>query len=192
MFVASLLVALSVEARAQDPPVPPQTGAQTAPRAGGQRPGRGQTPVPGTAITNQQIQELFDAWEVNQVQAALRLTDAEYLPLYPRLRTLQLLRRQHRNQRQRALSELRSLVAPNATQVADDPTILAKIKTLDEMEDKMAQDERQAIAAIDQVLTPRQRAHFRAFEEQMERKKIDLLVQARTGGKDPEAPPKKK
>ena len=37
---------------------------------------------------------------------------------------------------------------------------------------------RQAYAEIDQVLTPRQRAQFRVFEEMMERQKLDMLARA--------------
>ena len=40
-------------------------------------------------------------------------------------------------------------------------------------------DVRQALEGVDQVLDLRQQARFRLFEEQMERRKVELLMRAR-------------
>lgn len=52
----------------------------------------------------------------------------------------------------------------------------------------MQQDEQRALGALDAVLTTRQRAHFRLFLENMEREKVNLLVQAKGGGVPAPAP----
>ena len=44
---------------------------------------------------------------------------------------------------------------------------------------RMASEVRDAMAGIDDVLDTRQRIRFRVFEEQMERRKFDLLMRAR-------------
>ena len=50
---------------------------------------------------------------------------------------------------------------------------------LREHDDRAAVELRQAYDALDEVLDTRQQARFRMFEEQIERRKLDLLVRAR-------------
>ena len=49
-------------------------------------------------------------------------------------------------------------------------------------------DVRDALAGIDQVLDVRQQVRFRLFEEQMERRKVDLLMRARQANRQRNAP----
>jgi hypothetical protein len=55
------------------------------------------------------------------------------------------------------------------------PSFLA----LQDLDVQAAADVRKAYDAVDQVLDLRQQAKFRVFEEQMERRKIDLVTRAR-------------
>ena len=50
---------------------------------------------------------------------------------------------------------------------------------LQEIESRTAAEVRKAYTALDEVLDVRQQARFRVFEEQVERRKIELLMRAR-------------
>ena len=50
---------------------------------------------------------------------------------------------------------------------------------LQELESRTAAEMRKAYNALDEVLDVRQQARFRVFEEQIERRKIELLMRAR-------------
>ena len=52
-------------------------------------------------------------------------------------------------------------------------------RALEELESRTAAELRRAYTAIDEVLDPRQRARFRLLEEQLERRKLELLIRAR-------------
>src|SRR5215472_11623033 len=182
--IVALSVAIStIAATAQTPPPVPPAG-DDAPARGGradQRAARNQAPPnagQSDTLITEQVYTLLDAVVMARAQAALQLNDAQWAPFVQRLLKLQSLQRQHRNQRQRLLREIRQLIGPNATQSADDATITAKTKELDDLEARMAQDEGKALADIDQVLNVRQRAYFRVFLENMERQKLDLLLRA--------------
>jgi hypothetical protein len=53
------------------------------------------------------------------------------------------------------------------------------LKQLQEIDSRGEADARKAYEAIDQVLDLRQQAKFRVFEEQMERRKLELVTRAR-------------
>jgi Spy/CpxP family protein refolding chaperone len=171
----------SAAAFGQAPPGAPAAG-QTPP-SGGARPGG----PPSDKLTLDQVQQLLDAFVMGRSQNALDLNDAQVSAFFQRMLKLQSIQRRHRNQRGVALNDLRLLVAPNAPP-ADDAAIAAKTKALDDLEAQWSQDERKALADIDEVLTPRQRARFRIFLENMERQKLDFLVKARGGGAPAPAP----
>ena len=61
-----------------------------------------------------------------------------------------------------------------------------RLKSLDEIEGRLAADLRKAYEAIDQILDIRQQAKFRVFEENMERRKLELVT-AGPPGESPEA-----
>ncbi|MET0212338.1 MAG: hypothetical protein ABW292_05025, partial [Vicinamibacterales bacterium] len=62
---------------------------------------------------------------------------------------------------------------------ADDATIRNQLAALRAHDDRAAAELRQAYDALDEILDTRQQARFRVFEEQIERRKLDLLVRAR-------------
>jgi Spy/CpxP family protein refolding chaperone len=165
-LVAGLLVATagSVIAAQQGPP--------------GQR-GRGQgMPEAGPGVPVQQLQSMFDAYVLVQAQRALELTDEQYQRFFTRMSRLQELRRQHLQQRMRRLNELRRVWRLASS---DEAILAQQTKALDDFEAKYEIDLKAARQAIDEVLTPRQRAGFRFFEEDMDRRKLEFLTQARQG-----------
>ena len=152
-------------------------------RPSGQR-GRGQG-VPPTARPNMpipQLQALFDAHLLVQAQRSLQLSDEQYQRFFTRMNRLQEVRRQHLRRRNQLINELRRKWRPET----NESELVALTKQLDELETTFDSEQRTARRAIDEVLTARQVAHFRVFEEDMERRKIEFITQSR----QPQGPPK--
>jgi hypothetical protein len=163
-----------------------------------QAPGR--QPLPGldnSDMTPGEIQKLFDAYLVMEAQQALTLTDEQYPQFLVRLRSLQETRRRNQQERGRVMGELQRLTNPRQPVVrTDDPLIKERLATLQDLESRTAAELRKAYTAIDEVLDIRQQARFRLFEEQIERRKIELLMRARQPNRpnqqrpqDPNGPP---
>jgi hypothetical protein len=153
-------------------------GAQAAGqgRANRQQQGRGQGAESG--VTPAEIQRMFDAYALVQAQDQLQLTDEQYGRFLARYKTLQDVRRRSLEERTRALGDLRRLVAPTAA-APDEGAIKERLQMLDGLEAQRAADIRTAHQGVDEVLTIRQQALFRVFEEQMERRKLELVTRAR-------------
>jgi hypothetical protein len=155
------------------------------------RPGRGGRgvdagPLADAGVSPAEIQRLFDAYVVMQAQPELGLSDEQYPRFLTRVRTLQEVRRRAEMERNRILQELRRLTnGPNA----DENLIRARVRALDELEVRAVTDIRTALEAVDQILDVRQQARFRVFEEQMERRKVELLLRARQANRPRNQPP---
>jgi hypothetical protein len=136
------------------------------------------TPAPGPAedtVTPAEIQRLFDAYVVMQAQQALQLSDDQFPRFLARVKTLQDVRRKGQAQRNRLLQELRRL----SQTTGQDESLRTQLKALSDLDARVETEVRQALEGVDQVLDLRQQARFRLFEEQMERRKVDLLMRAR-------------
>lgn len=151
----------------QPQPQPPQ-GA-----AGEPLPGLGNDMSPG------EIQKLFDAYLLVEAQQALELTDQQYPQFLTRLRTLQDTRRRNQQGRVQLMAQLQRLTNPRAAARGDEGLIKERLAALLELESRNATEMRKAYTALDEVLDVRQQARFRVFEEQIERRKIELLMRAR-------------
>jgi len=152
-----------------------------------QRVPAGQTQVPPAGLSVVELQRWLDAYVSMQAQEALTLTDEQFPQFLARLRALQVVRRRHVQERNRILLQLGRMTAPNAARV-DEANVRDALKALDTIDAKSAQDVTAAYQAIDGVLDLRQRARFRVFEDQMERRKLDLLARARRGAAMRRAP----
>ena len=141
-----------------------QTGAPDPAAAGNMTPG--------------EIQKLFDAYIVVEAQRALELNDPQYPQFIARLRTLQETRRRNQQERQQLMGRLQRLTAPRAPS-AENAVLEGLLKNLQELESRNAAEMRKAYNELDQVLDVRQQARFRVLEEQVERRKIELLMRAR-------------
>lgn len=151
-------------------------GAQTV-----QRPGRGrlpqaQGPLADRGVSPVEMQRLFDAYIVMQAQQELQLTDEQYPKFLAKVRALQDVRRRGLTERATILQELRRL---SQDQNLDDAQVRGRLKALADLENRTAADIKQALDGVDQVLDLRQQARFRLFEEQMERRKVELLTRVR-------------
>jgi len=149
---------VALDARAQEPPSPPPD-------------------LPPAGLVASDVARLFDAYAVVEAQESLGLDDEQFARFVSRFKALLELRRRQQQGRVRLLQELARLARPNAP--ATDDVLRERLKALDEHDARAAAEIRQASAAVDDVLTPRQQARFRLFEEQLERKKFDLMMRAR-------------
>ena len=143
---------------------------------------QGGGPLPGLdngALSRGEIQRLFDAYLVMEAQQALSLTDQQYPQFLTRLRTLQDTRRRNQQERNQLIGQLQRLTNPRQPGRGDDAQIKERLTALQELESRNAAEMRKAYNALDEVLEIRQQARFRVFEEQIERRKIELLTRAR-------------
>jgi hypothetical protein len=129
-------------------------------------------------VSQGELQRLFDAYVLMQAQETLQLSEAQYPRFLTRLRALQQVRRRALNERGRIIQDLRRMVQ-GKVEGADNGRLPERLEALREAEARAAQDIRQAAEALDEVLEPIQQARWRILEEQMERRKLDLLMRAR-------------
>lgn len=144
-------------------------------------PGQPVTPPAGGDAGNlrpAEIQRLFDAYLVMEAQQALGLSDQQYAPFLTRLRALQDTRRRFQAARGVMLLDLARMSGPRGP-AGDEAAIKARLAELQELESKHAAELRKAYQDLDQLLDARQQARFRVFEDQIERRKVELMLRAR-------------
>ncbi len=78
------------------------------------------------------------------------------------------------------------MTAPRAT--TDDAAIRERLTALQELESRGAAENRKAYTELDALLDPRQQARFRVFEEQIERRKLELMLRARQNARQNQRP----
>jgi hypothetical protein len=127
-------------------------------------------------VTPFELQRLFDSYALLQAQEQLKIGDEQYTKFLPRFKALQDVRRQALQQRTRVLNDVRRLLAEVPS---DEGLIKDRLKQLQDIDGRGDEEARKAYEAIDQVLDVRQQAQFRLFEEQMERRKLELVTRAR-------------
>jgi len=151
------------------------SGAAVAAQGG--RLGRPAVPPPDEAtVSPAEIQRMFDSYALMQAQEQLKISDERFPQFLTRFKALQDTRRRGLQERARLVQELRRLV--NDPQ-SDETQIKDRLKSLDELEVRSDAEIRKAYDAINQVLDVRQQAKFRVFEENMERRKLELVTRAR-------------
>lgn len=137
-------------------------------------------PAPGPlaegGVSPAEIQQLFDAYVVMRAQEELQLSDAQYPQFLSRVKALQDVRRRGQVERGRILRVLRRLAQDGK---ADENETRTQIQALDTLDQRTSDEIRRAVDAVDELLDVRQQARFRLFEEQMERRKVELLLRAR-------------
>ncbi len=167
----------------QTPPPPPPAAGTEVPAQGRGAGRQGGPPMrPGAADLAKlaTVQDLLEGLEISQADKVLQVDDQHYAAFTQRLRNLQRLRRQHQNQRQRLVGELRRLA--NQQPPVEDALLEAPTTRLDEFDRQALQEMQAALAQIDEVLTIRQRARFRLFEENMEQRKLEILARVLKSG----------
>lgn len=140
-----------------------------------------QRPLAGLSddMSPPEIQRLFDAYLIMEAQQALSLTDQQYPQFLTRLKSLQDTRRRNQQQRNQLMAELQRLTNPRAAMRADEAMLKERLNALQELDSRNVAEMRRAYTALDEILDVRQQARFRVFEEQIERRKLELLIRAR-------------
>jgi hypothetical protein len=129
-------------------------------------------------VTPAEIQRMFDAYALVQAQEQLQLSDDQYARFLARFKMLQDVRRRSLEERTRAITDLRRMLAPAARQ-PEESEIKSRLQALAGIEARAAADVSKARDGVDEVLDTKQQALFRVFEEQMERRKLELVTRAR-------------
>ena len=166
-------------AAAQDPQAPPAGAARVRPEAR-QGQGRAAAAQPADRLDIAELQRLFDAYTVMQAQDALQLDETQFGQFLPKLKALQDTRRRNEQARNRLVGDLGRLTAPSAA--ADEAAVRDRLRELQELESRSAAELRRAYDSIDAQLDVRRQARFRVFEQNMERRKLQLMLRARRGG----------
>ena len=161
LAVAAPAAAQRGRARAQDPAPP-----------------AGDVPVGSPA----EIQRMFDSYALIQAQDQLKISDEKFPQFLARFKALQDTRRRNMVERLRNIQELRRLSNEPQT---DDTQIRDRLKALDELDGRSRVEIEKAYESINQVLDLRQQAKFRVFEENMERRKLELVTRARQANRPP-------
>ena len=120
---------------------------------------------------------MFDAYALLQAQDQLKIGDEQYSQFLTRFKALQDARRAGLQQHARIIQDLRRML--NGSQPPDESQLKERLKALDEGDARAAAEIRKAYDALDQILDVRQQAKFRAFEEAMEQRKLELVTRAR-------------
>ena len=157
-----------------------------APSAAAQR-GRAQRPGPADGAdapigSPAEIQRMFDSYALIQAQDFLKISDEKFPQFLTRFKTLQDTRRRNMQERFRIVQELRRL--SNASQ-PDDTQMMDRLKALDDLDARTQVEVARGYESINQVLDVRQQAKFRVFEENMERRKLELVTRARQANRAP-------
>ncbi|MSO56186.1 MAG: hypothetical protein EXQ55_04590 [Acidobacteria bacterium] len=126
-----------------------------------------------------EMQKLLDGYAIIQGQEFLSLTDSQFTQFLPKFRALQEARRRNEMDRLRLVQELNRITNPRGGGSFGDNDIRDRLRTLRELEVRAVGDLQKARDAIDQTLDLRQQARFRVFEEQIEQRKLQLLMQVR-------------
>lgn len=167
MAVASSLRVLVIAAALAGVPALADAQGRMSPRQG--QSGRGH-------LTPSDVQDQFDAYAIVQAQEALQLSDEQYPQFVRRARALHATRRRMQAQRMRMLAQLNQLLRARS---ASEERLASATRALDEHERASLEAVQKAYAAVDEVLDARQRARFRVLEQQLERKKLEMLMRAR-------------
>jgi hypothetical protein len=174
MVGMAVILAATLSAQA-----PPARGNAPPPARQGQPPNR---PQP-TGVTVGELQQLLDAMELTRARTVLELSDEQFSRFLPKLEALQAVRRRAEIERTRAVNELRRM-----TQAGDpnlDERMRERLAEITAIDARAFAEQQRALESINEVLTLRQQALFRVFEEQMERQKADLLTRTRQANRPP-------
>lgn len=159
------------------------------PALAAQAQGRGAQPAnPAAApgVSPGELQQMFDAYVLVQAQDVLKLKDDQYAQFVTRLRALQAVRRRHENQRLMLVNQLRRIL--QAGDRPDEAMIKERLKSLSDLNASAVTEVRQAQDSLDEVLDVQQQARFRVFEEEMERRKVELVMRTRQANRQANRP----
>jgi len=150
---------------------PAPAGAPAAAQNPNQNPNPNQPP-----ISLGELNRLFEAYAVVQAQDFLKLADEQYADFVTHLKALQDARRRHQQNRNRIIQDLAKMLRQQPDDQIDDKAVKSSLEALDREDETGDAEIKKAYEGVESVLDVRQRARFRVFEENLERRKLDLLA----------------
>jgi len=144
--------------------------------------GRGRAQVPeaevaeAPGVSPAEIQRMFDSYALIQAQEQLKISDEQFPQFLTRFKALQDTRRKNMTERFRMVQDLRRLIKDAQP---DETRLRERLKALDDLDARAQSELTKAYEAINQVLDVHQQAKFRVFEENMENRKLALVMRAR-------------
>lgn len=129
-------------------------------------------------LTPVEVVRLFDVYAVVQAQEFVGLDNQQYGTFVASYKAVLETRRRNQEARRKMLGELARLTRGRAVPT-DESEIRDHLKALRDQETLGAAEIRKALDVVEQGLSVVQRARFTLFEEQMERRKFELLSRAR-------------
>ena len=174
MSGVALMPVESVLAQTNRQPGAQQQQQSPPPVRGGRAGGRAPLPPIAPNMNQQQLQAYIDTYAVVQAERDLQLTADQYPTFVGRLRRMQDIRRRQQMDKRKLLGEMNGLLQGGES--GRDEAILAHVKALDDLSQRTAAELQKAYQELDSGLTPWQRGRYRMFEEQLERRKIELLA----------------
>ena len=132
--------------------------------------------IDGGGVSPAEIQRMFDSYALIQAQDQLKISDEKFPQFLTRFKALQDSRRRAMQERSRRINELRRL---SNDAEADEAAVKEQLKGLDDLDVRAQAEVLKSYEAINQVLDLRQQAKFRVFEENMENRKLALVMRAR-------------
>jgi hypothetical protein len=154
----------------------PLDGVTASARFGQARGAAAPPAVEGETVSPGEIQRMFDAYALMQAQEQLKIGDDQFSQFLTRYKALQDIRRKGLGEHARIVNEMRKVLNSGAP---EDTVLSERLKAIQEIDTRLETDIRKAYESIDLVLNVQQQAKFRVFEENMERRKLDLVTRAR-------------
>ncbi len=152
---------------------PAPAGAPAAAQNPNQNPNQNANQPP---ISLGELNRLFEAYAVVQAQDFLKLADEQYADFVTHLKALQDARRRHQQNRNRIIQDLAKMLRQQPDDQIDDKAVKSSLEALDREDETGDAEIKKAYEGVESVLDVRQRARFRVFEENLERRKLDLLA----------------
>jgi hypothetical protein len=134
--------------------------------------------APPAGLGAGEVQRLLDAYALVQAQDFLALSDAQFNAFVPKLRALQEARRRNEQERLRLVQQLRQMTNGRLGQVTEND-LRDRLRALREVETRAPAEIQRAMDGVDEALDVHQQARFRVFEQQIEQRKLQLLMRAR-------------
>jgi hypothetical protein len=136
---------------------------------------RAAAPPAGRSVA--EVEQLFDRYVLGQARQALRLEPGQMRQFTVRLQRLQTVRRRALRQQRLLIRDLGDLTRTGSP--ADEAALAEKLRLLENEAARSDEEVRDAYAHLEEVLSVDQRARLRVFEQRMERRKLELIAQAR-------------
>jgi hypothetical protein len=127
-----------------------------------------------------EAERIFERYMLGQARVALQLSPEQMVPFAQRFERLLMTQRQRQRQRLRLLAELNR---SGEAGTEDESAVSEALGALDAGVAAADVQVRDARADLEEILSVRQRARYRAFEARMEREKLQLIARARANGR---------